>query len=66
MAEKINKEINFPKKVFNLGKIRDMIKSYKINNQLKIRTSELTANDISTIQWTSGTEKEPKACPMSP
>lgn len=28
-------------------------------------TARLDANDISVIQWTSGTEAEPKACPIS-
>ena len=65
MAEGIRKEKGHPEKVINLGQVRTAMTTHEISDELDDRTAALDANDISTIQWTSGTEKDPKACPMS-
>ena len=65
MAEGIGKETGHPKKVISLDRTRSAMTTHGVSNELEDRTASLNANDVSTIQWTSGTEKEPKACPMS-
>ena len=49
--------------VISLEEIREMAKGRIEKDELdKI---EIDANDLFNIEWTSGTEAEPKACPMS-
>ncbi len=46
--------------VITLDELRDMGKSGR-----KPEEVEITANDVFTICWTSGTEADPKGCPMT-
>ena len=50
----------FVERVFSIHDIRKMAKSNKKPEDVKI-----DANDIFTICWTSGTEADPKGCPLS-
>lgn len=43
----------------------DEMTTHAVRKDLDEATANLDANDISVIQWTSGTEAEPKACPLS-
>jgi acyl-CoA synthetase (AMP-forming)/AMP-acid ligase II len=43
----------------------DEMAGHALREDLDEATARLDANDIAVIQWTSGTEAEPKACPMS-
>lgn len=65
MIEAISTEFPSLEHVFSLDEIKGILLNGKIKDGLDEFTKALTGDDISVIQWTSGTEKEPKACPMS-
>ncbi len=62
MAEKL--KIKFPsvKDVITLAKIREMSNGHVTGKLDKIL---INANDVFTLCWSSGTEAEPKGCPLS-
>ena len=51
--------------VLSLAEIREAMQTYEVSKDLEEVSSRLSGDDIAVIQWTSGTEKDPKACPMS-
>lgn len=53
------------KHIFSLDQVRTAMDEEPVDNGIEAATQSLTGNDVAVIQWTSGTEKEPKACPMS-
>lgn len=65
MVKGIAKDFPALKNVFSLKHIKDALEGGKVSDELDGLTNALSGDDISVIQWTSGTEKEPKACPMS-
>lgn len=53
------------KHIVSLPELREIMIEHSVNPELERLTSKLKGEDIAVIQWTSGTEKEPKACPMT-
>jgi len=62
LAKKLQKKHPDMKNIFNLEEIREMSQG-PVNNTLD--AVGVDANDIFTICWTSGTEANPKGCPLS-
>ena len=58
---------SFPelRNILTLSQLKEATGKGGIRSDLDQISGSLSGNDISVIQWTSGTEKEPKACPMS-
>jgi len=65
MAKKLQKEYQSVENVVGFSEWHRVCTEYEIRSDLDEATSMLDANDIAVIQWTSGTEAEPKACPMT-
>ena len=65
MAKKLQSECPSIEHVIGFSEWYKACTEYKIRNDLDEATSMLNANDVAVIQWTSGTEAEPKACPMT-
>ena len=51
--------------LFSLEEIREAMTNEPVSPNLDGVTNKIQGNDVAVIEWTSGTEKEPKACPMS-
>ncbi len=49
----------------SLSDLRKAMSEHPVDPGLDEYTGKLGGEDVSVIQWTSGTEKEPKACPMT-
>jgi acyl-CoA synthetase (AMP-forming)/AMP-acid ligase II len=62
LAKKLQQKHPDMKNIFNLEEIREMSQG-PVNNTLD--AAAVDANDIFTICWTSGTEANPKGCPLS-
>lgn len=62
MGKKIQKKVSSLKQIFSYADLRQMIER-PCDSELD--SIALDANDIVTICWTSGTEAQPKGCPMS-
>ena len=62
MAREVQQKVPTLEKLFNYDDIRQMVKHDPDPGLDKIPVS---GNDIFTICWTSGTEAQPKGCPMS-
>lgn len=62
MAEEIRQQVPTIKKVLVYEDVREMIKEKPDPN---LDSIYIDPNDIFTICWTSGTEAEPKGCPLS-
>ena len=65
MAKKLQSECPSIEHVISFSEWHKACTEYKIRNDLDEATSMLNANDVAVVQWTSGTEAEPKACPMT-
>ena len=65
MVQSLRSEHPYLKEVFSLGQIKNSMANEPVDSSIDSITESVSGNDISVIQWTSGTEKEPKACPMS-
>lgn len=65
MMKIIADEVPSLKHIVGLSELREIIESHPVEPDLDSHTGELTGEDIAVIQWTSGTEKDPKACPMT-
>ncbi len=63
MAEEIKNENNSIKQVISYQDLRQMLKTDPDYDRLK--RIKIHANEIFTICWTSGTESDPKGCPLS-
>lgn len=63
MAEEKQPGLPHLKDLINLSRLREMAMGEI--DQDKLEAIEINANDIFTICWTSGTEAEPKGCPLS-
>jgi len=62
MAEKLKTKFPSVKEVITLAQIREMSKEPVTGKLDKIL---INANDVFTLCWSSGTEAEPKGCPLS-
>jgi acyl-CoA synthetase (AMP-forming)/AMP-acid ligase II len=62
MAEKAKDRFSSIKDILSLEEIRDMSKGPVTG---KLDAIPLDANDVFTLCWSSGTEAEPKGCPLS-
>ncbi len=62
MGEKLQSKFSYLRHVLTLPEIREMSKG-GVKGRLK--DVPLDANDIFTLCWTSGTEAQPKGCPLS-
>lgn len=62
MAEKLKTKFPSVKDIITLAEIREMSKGPVTGKLDKIR---IDANDVFTLCWSSGTEAEPKGCPLS-
>ncbi len=51
--------------LLSLSEIREAMSNEAVSPELDRATSRVQGDDVAVIEWTSGTEKEPKACPMS-
>lgn len=51
--------------ILSLEEIRGAMLNEPVSTDLDQATNRIQGNDVAVIEWTSGTEKEPKACPMS-
>ncbi len=51
--------------ILSLEEIREAMLNEPVSADLDQATNSIQGNDVAVIEWTSGTEKEPKACPMS-
>lgn len=65
MARKLQSAHAGLEHVVSLDSFHQETTGHAVRDDLDGATAELDANDISVIQWTSGTEAEPKACPIS-
>jgi len=65
MAKKLQAEYPSIEHVVGFSEWHKASTEYRIRNDLDEVTSMLDANDVANIQWTSGTEAEPKACPLT-
>jgi acyl-CoA synthetase (AMP-forming)/AMP-acid ligase II len=65
MAKKLQNEYLSIEHVIGFSEWYRACTEYEIRSDLDEATSMLDANDIAIVQWTSGTEAEPKACPMT-
>ncbi|MGP3667730.1 MAG: class I adenylate-forming enzyme family protein [Candidatus Bathyarchaeota archaeon] len=65
MAKRLQEEFPSIKHVISFSEWRNVCKNYNIRKDLDEATLMLNANDVAIIEWTSGTEAEPKACPMT-
>jgi len=63
MGEEVKKGTPSLEHVITLEQIREA--SIKESNRQKLNNFSPGANDIFTLCWTSGTEAEPKGCPLS-
>ncbi len=63
MVGEIQKDFPGMKHVLTLEQIREMAQG-KVDEE-KLNNVEIDGNDIFTLCWTSGTEAEPKGCPLS-
>lgn len=62
LGKMLQKELPALKQVLSLDEIREMSQGEVENN---LDDVDIDSNDIFTICWTSGTEAQPKGCPMS-
>lgn len=62
LGKMLQKELPALKQVLSLDEIREMSQGEVENN---LDDVDIDANDIFTICWTSGTEAQPKGCPLS-
>lgn len=62
MADEIQKQVPTLKKIFTYEDVREMMREKPDPALDKVH---IDPNDIFTICWTSGTEAEPKGCPLS-
>jgi acyl-CoA synthetase (AMP-forming)/AMP-acid ligase II len=62
MADEIQKQVPTLKKIFTYEDVRGMMREKPDPALDKVH---IDPNDIFTICWTSGTEAEPKGCPLS-
>ncbi|MEM3795310.1 MAG: class I adenylate-forming enzyme family protein [Thermoprotei archaeon] len=51
--------------IITFSKLHEISKNYRIREDVDEASSYLNPNDIAVIQWTSGTEVDPKACPLT-
>jgi acyl-CoA synthetase (AMP-forming)/AMP-acid ligase II len=51
--------------LFSLAEIRNAMINEPVSPDLDSLTDSIQGDDVAVVEWTSGTEKEPKACPMS-
>jgi len=65
MAKGLQREFQSIEHVIGFSEWYRVCTEYEIRSDLDEATSILDANDIAVVQWTSGTEAEPKACPMT-
>ena len=65
MARKLQAEYLTLKHIVTLDSFREATMGHGIKKNLDEETAKLDPNDIAVIEWTSGTEAEPKACPLS-
>ncbi len=63
LGEEIESKFSSLEHVLSLRKIRSISEGEVEGEELN--EIEITGNDVFNIQWTSGTEAKPKACPMS-
>ena len=63
MGEKMQSELTDLKHVISLKKLKEM--AGRKPDSERLDEIKVDPNDIFYIQWTSGTEAEPKGCPMS-
>lgn len=65
MGRRLQGESPTLKYVVSLDAWREAMTGHKMRPDLDPATAKLGGNDIAVIEWTSGTEAESKACPMS-
>jgi len=65
MVRKLQAEHPTLKHVVTLDSFHEAMTGHTTRKDLNEAMAKLDANDVAVIQWTSGTEAEPKACPMS-
>lgn len=65
MMKSIGADAPSLKHIVSLSELREITGKHQVNPELNTYTDKLGGEDISVVQWTSGTEKEPKACPMT-
>lgn len=65
MIQSLRKGHHELREVFSLNQIKNSMNNETIDDRIDAATKSIGGNDVAVIQWTSGTEKEPKACPMS-
>lgn len=63
LAEQVKSGSSFMQDIFTLAEIREM--SQAESDPGALEKISVDANDIFTLCWTSGTEAEPKGCPLS-
>ncbi|MBO8181047.1 MAG: acyl--CoA ligase [Archaeoglobus sp.] len=65
MAGKIKEAFPSIEKVIPYSQLYEICRNYRIREDLDEASSYLSGNDVAVVQWTSGTEAEPKACPLT-
>ena len=63
MGKTLQEDLPTLKHVITLDEVREMIK--KDSDEVMLDSIPIDPNDIFFIEWTSGTEADPKGCPMS-
>lgn len=62
MGRELARSSDFPEKVFTYQDVREMLQS---DTAPELDRIHIDGNDIFSICWTSGTEAQPKGCPLS-
>ncbi len=63
MGKKMQSELTDLKHVISLGELKEI--AGRKSDSKRLDEIKVDPNDIFWLEWTSGTEAEPKACPMS-
>ena len=63
MAQKIQQQAPSLKHIVSLAELKEMMKGHI--DETKLKKVRPTADEVFTIQWTSGTEADSKGCPLT-
>ncbi len=65
MAARLKDEFPSIKKVVTFSELYEVCRNYPVREDVDEASEYCNANDVAVVQWTSGTEAEPKACPLT-
>ena len=66
MAHELQKELNLPQHIVSLAELAAMTtENATLEEYTGLKNMRPSANEVFTIQWTSGTEADAKGCPLT-